>query len=362
MPFRNSNNNTRPRCNIVICAGVILCVGVHFVMYTIHKTETTWKAKQLWHEMKSSGLSTAPRRESMVVIEACENENTVVPARSRYAFVALLSDHFEEYALGAAKLGASLRMYRKDLDLILLELKTRPIPPHIVETHLTAWRRCIVPPIDGPHHHHHGQVYDDDDTPTTTNRFLQAVIYSKLHAWRLVEYDALVLLDLDIMALHDPSDIFDFSLQQMRAEGKQIGAVRDRPVAPCYPLMMSQARSRFNAGVLLIVPNQTMFTHLVASINTVAHDAGSEAEQAFMNQALKGQIYELSVIYNMFSVMPICEPKTWNHHKREIRFMHYTVGKPWTYSFQKYWKQPIDLLSCWFWGVAEYCALWDLVQ
>jgi glycogenin glucosyltransferase len=337
----------RGRCNILVCAGAVLLVGTLFVSYTIHTTESTWKARKLWGEMSGSSKALVAQRKEMVALEACENPNTLVVAHSPFAFVALLSDHFEEYAVGARKLAASLRMHNKGVDLILLELKTRPIPPPIIEAHLSLWKRCVVPPIDGPKINH-------------KNRFFQAWTYSKLHAWRLTEYEAVVVLDLDMLALRDPSDLFDYSLKQMRAEGKQIGAVRDRPMIPCFPPVMAQTRSVFNAGMLLLIPNQTTFAHLVRSIATVRHDP-VEAEQAFMNQVFKHQFYELSVIYNSFSIMPLCEPSTWNYHKNEMRLLHYTVGKPWTYSVRRYWHSPVDLLSCWFWGVAEYCALWHMM-
>ena len=316
-----------PRCSIsVTCLSMmLLCFGTAYVAFMVHMTEVKWGAHMLLTDFKmqhqqeyekstfiigppAAASSLLPKKRvgkttsSIVAIDACLNKNLVI-AETSFAFVSMLSDHFDEYGLAAAKLGASLRQHSR-LDLILLEVEGRPIPPAVVETHLAGtWKICTVSEIGGPQH-----VAKD------ANRFLQASIYSKLNAWQLTEYEAVVLLDLDILAWRNPSDLFTVHLQAMRFAGKRVGAVRDRPLedGTCsYALGMKKAVSEFNAGVLLFQPEWLTFQEMKESIHLLPHRSEVDAEQSFFNEFFKNRFYELPIVYNAFTVLKLCEPATW---------------------------------------------------
>ena len=269
-----------------------------------------------------------------------------VSTSTEFAFVAMLSCNFYLYGLGAAKLGHTLRSY-SNIDLIILELYTRPIPGDIrILLYQSGWKICKVPIINGP-----------NNVAVETNRFLLASVYSKFHAWQLIEYTAVVLMDLDTLAVNDPSDLFTTQLPLMIHANKSVGAVRDHPMIRCYG---TTAWNIFNAGMLLIKPNINTYNSLVDSIDKLPHNSASDAEQALINVLLKDSIYELPFVYNVLTISKICEPELWMEHEKNFRIVHFTTTKPWGYSMQ--WTNPEDPFACWFWNVEEYCLLWDIIN
>lgn len=275
-------------------------------------------------------------------ISACSS----VTATTEFAYVAMLSTHLKEYGLSAIKLGHTLRRH-SNLDLLLLELYGKPIPARTLESLVSAgWKVCNVQPINGPH-----------NVPKNANRFLQASVYSKFHAWNLIEYKAVALIDTDILALRDPSELFTTILPRMTAENKSLGAVREHPLKPCYG---QGAWNTFNAGVLLIVPDNGKFVRLVNSINLFPHNSAFDAEQALVNNIFKNRIFELPVTYNALTLIKACEPDVWYTHHHNFKLVHFTVTKPWTYAMK--WSTLQDPFVCWFWQVEEYCMLWDIID
>lgn len=269
-----------------------------------------------------------------------------VTANTDFAYVAMLSTHFSEYGQSAIKLGHTLKRH-SNIDLILLELHGKPIPFETRTTLVLAgWKICGVQPINGPR-----------ALPKNTNRFLQASVYSKFHAWNLVEYKAVAILDTDILALQDPSELFTVHLPKMASENKSIGAVREHPLKPCYG---KGAWNTYNAGVLLVVPDTKQFARLVNSIDTLPHDSAFDAEQALINKFFKHSVFELPVIYNALTLIKACEPDVWYNHHHHFKLVHYTVTKPWTYAVK--WKTLQDPFVCWFWQVEELCMLWGMID
>ena len=182
-------------------------------------------------------------------------------------------------------------------------------------------------------------------------------MYSKFHAWNLVEYKAVALIDLDILALRDPSDLFTIYTPKMISENKSIGAVREHPLKPCYG---NGAWNTYNAGMLLIIPNEKRFVKLVNNINIFPHDSAFDAEQALINNMFKHSMFELPVIYNALTLIKACEPDVWYNHHHNFKLIHFTVTKPWTYAMK--WSQLHDPFMCWFWQVEEFCMLWDMID
>lgn len=190
----------------------------------------------------------------------CENE---VFAETRFAFVSMLSGHLRLYAISAIKLGTSIRRW-SGLDLVMMEIKERPLGPEI-RSHLLAagWKICTVPAIDSP--------------PTQEkNPYLEALMYSKLNAWGLVQYEAIVAIDSDMLVVGDPTPLFEYHLPRMLAANRTIGAARDRPRGRCS--LVSWSTAPFNAGLLLVRPSANTLAQLRRAVLDVPHDVGS-AEQ-----------------------------------------------------------------------------------
>ena len=194
-------------------------------------------------------------------LSLCENE---VFAETNFSFVSMLSGNMKLYAISAIKLGVSIRRWSNQ-DMIMMEIRERPLSSEI-RSHLQAvgWKICVVPAIASP--------------PTTdTNPYLDALMYSKLNAWGLDQYTAIVVIDSDMLVVGDPSPLFDHHLPHMLAENRTLGAARDSPRAPCA--MVSWKAAPFNAGLLLIQPAAATLRRLRRAVQLVPHDLAS-AEQA----------------------------------------------------------------------------------
>jgi hypothetical protein len=318
---------------------LVLCVTIFFI--NLHHTLVAKKAKTLLANIRY-GSSMVEFDTHARSISICSG----VTANTDFAFVSMLSSHFREYGLSATKLGHTLRRH-SNLDLIIFELNTNPIPANTKDLlKRSGWSICTIQPI-----------HDPKAVPKNTNRFLQASVYSKFHAWNLIEYKAIALIDLDMLAVQNPSDLFTSHLPKMLSENKTLGAVREHPLINCYG---KGATNTYNAGMLLIVPNQKRFVRMVNNINMFPHDSAFDAEQALINGMFKHTMYELPVSYNALTLIKTCEPELWYSHHHNFKMIHYTVTKPWTYAIK--WENMQDPFMCWFWKVEEYCLLWDLID
>ena len=268
-------------------------------------------------------------------IGACKN-NT---ALTQFAFTAFLSlaTPAQNYIDGAVVLARSIRRVT-NLDMVLLVLGDLSNETAVLARE--GWTLCPIAPIDGPV----GAVH---------NRFADAGIYSKLTAWNLTEYSAVLMLDLDMMVLSDPTDVFTDVLPRMIAENKDLGAAMDRPAADNYPHVITGAFTNwchpmvdsyvFNAGSLLIVPSTRRFQALVRGISATRHDT-NWAEQSYLNAFYGSAAFKLPFAYNGNAVSIVCEPGLW----RSAKIVHFTIEKPW------YGHRTVDVH-----GIRPYRMLWE---
>ena len=311
---------------------------------TVHRVIVAKRALMLLSAIQFTQPQTVfPPRAVRTPLSLCPE----AAASTEFAFVAMLSSDFELYGIAAAKLGHTLR-HHSNLDMIMLELNTKPIPRDTrVLLHRAGWTTCRVSIIRGPSH-----LADD------ASRFLRASVYTKLHAWQLVEYSAVAMIDVDMLATKDPSDIFTTELPHMLAANKSLGAVHDHPLHKCNT--MGPYPSSFSAGMMLIKPGTDTYTRLVNSIDRLQHNSEIDAEQALINTFFTNAIFELPFRYNANTVVRVCEPALWLEHKNEFRLVHYTISKPWTHSTR--WTTFEDPFICWFWRVEDYCVLWNMID
>jgi lipopolysaccharide biosynthesis glycosyltransferase len=260
-------------------------------------------------------------------------------ARTEFAFTAFLSPisgTVQNYVNGAVVLARSIRRVT-NLDMILLVWGN--ISNEIVLTH-EGWTLCFTTPIAGP-------------IDAVHNRYLEADVYTKLVAWNLTEYSAILMLDLDMMVLSDPTDVFTDVLPRMLAENKEFGAATDRPTADNYPHMITGAFTQwcrpavdfhtFNAGSMLIVPSTHQFQVLVHGINTIQHNT-HWAEQSYLNVVFGSSTFELPFAYNGQAISIVCEPMLWFNAK----IVHFVTEKPW------HEHSTIDVT-----GIRPYRTLWE---
>ena len=243
------------------CSMLLLLTGGVYVAYTIRMTEAVWVARKLWQDFKSQ--TPTPRQSSqrpdMIAIETCQGIG-VTTAQTRFAFAAVLTDE-PHSALAAQKLGVSLRQHSQ-LDMILL------LSAPNNDSRLDSWKPCVG------------------------------------DAWKLPNYyEAVLLLDLDILAMRDPSDIFTYKFESCR-----LAAVSGEK------------------GVLLMLP-------------------GAKQDD---------DICELPRSYNSPAVASAFGLRGALHPS--IKLLHFADSQPW---LQPHWSRPREMQTCW--GIEALCTLWWLM-
>lgn len=287
------------------------------------------------------------------------NKHKHVHATTRFAIVSMLtSDRSQLYTLSAIKLAKSLRWWfsPEKMDLVMLVTDGFGISTdtdsifllNVMGLENAGWNIiCKVPVIENP-------------KAGNLNRFHESKIYSKFNAWALTEYDAVLFLDSDTLAIRNPESLFTVHLPAMKSSGMMLGAVTDTPE--------SWSQGRFNAGVFMLVPTLTnqswTFPKIVESIASVPHEL-YWAEQGLLNVLYKDKFQVLPFIYNSNVACKLNEPDVWNQHSSGMTIVHYTVAKGWM-SLSHLSLSSLDhdswkCFGCWYHDVEELCKLWDSI-
>lgn len=290
-----------------------------------------------WHRVNG----TAP-------LSYCLPDSVEAIVRTRFAIVSLLSvDDGSMYMESALKLARSVRMWFKpaQMDMVLMVVHGFGFSMQ-VESGLrfdqmllrqAGWTSiCSVPSIQHP-------------DQRVSSRFHDARLYSKLNLWGLVQYEALLYVDLDTLVVREPTRLFTVFVPRMQVLGLELAAVQDRP---------ESLAEQFNAGVLLVRPS-TPVAKMIHSIATVDHEQ-LWAEQGLLNVLFRDRYTRLPFIYNANLASKMSEPELWNKHRGQITIVHYTVAKGW--QSVRELGRTVDLTSslrCWEFDVDDFCQLWD---
>ena len=140
-------------------------------------------------------------------------------------------------------------------------------------------------------------------------------VYTKLRVWTLTDLDKVVYMDADTLVLSNVDDLFD------------------RPGLAAAPDFFLP--DHFNAGVLVVEPNQATFDRMMTALPvTHSYDGG---DQGFLNTFLgdwweSGAEHRLPAGYNfhnfIYEFMLRNEP-LWRAVGSQVKIVHYTLHKPW---------------------------------
>ena len=134
-----------------------------------------------------------------------------------------------------------------------------------------------------------------------------------------MQYQAVLYIDLDTLIVRPFSGVFREHLPAMVAKGLTLGMGSNS-----FPY-----RRDFNAGVILLLPDQGEFVSLVAGKGSIPHDV-ELAKQAYLNlnPYFARRIYRLPFAYNSMVSMRPAVPTPWRDSEAII--IHYTCQcKPW---------------------------------
>lgn len=233
----------------------------------------------------------------------------------------MLTDDFENYALGALSI---IRTLREDgiLDKVpgvrtaILEIMERPIPSAVWRIlHAEGWQKKLTV----------SRIQPRNSGKEAYARFKDQ--FSKLHLWNYSEYSWIFHMDSDIFILRSMRPLLNLVLAPA-AEHHNFYAVEDLPFYP----------GAFIMGLFALKPNRTEFQRFLHILHHTQTPFAEEwMEQGFLNMLYEGQWGKLP---NTFAT----HLGLWQHPSsnktaqawdaafaREIQAIHFTMVKPWTW-------------------------------
>jgi hypothetical protein len=287
-----------------------------------------------------------------------------VQSRSNFAVVSMLTvakngKRFHHFQASAAKLMVSIKTWSPGLHVDSILIVAIPLHERdSVDVPLltgAGWTICFVDPIPSP-------------PVQKSNRFLDSSMFSRFMIWKLVEYQAVLSMDTDMIVARDLSPLFSEFYRAIIKQGKQLAAVPDFPL-PCPKTADLWLEPTFNGGLLLLTPGMELFKHLNHSIYTLDYDP-EWAEQGLLNAFYPhGQYVELPAMYNAYTVKKFCSSTRWKAEEDDMAVIHYTAVKGWGLEIVNFGviydmitrHNEFNAWGCFMWNVVEYCCIWESI-
>jgi alpha-N-acetylglucosamine transferase len=192
---------------------------------------------------------------------------TIFTVNNRTVRLAVVSAIYnDDYIKAVEVLGYSLRRINIQADLILLFISNRLNQSTLDRCRKAGWYLWSVERIDPPRF---AIVYP---------RFRDQ--YTKLQIWSMIGYDRILYLDADTLVIRDINELLTETFFENNHDGL-LGAVED--------VWQGQIGPNFNAGVLLIRPNETIFNDMLIKMHNMPAYGSYWAEQGFLNWYFKGR-------------------------------------------------------------------------
>lgn len=210
-------------------------------------------------------------------------------AFGKHAVVTLLTSS-DDYVFGAMALATSLRrVSREPMPFALVAMVTADVDESVRDKlRDVGFSVRVVAPISNP--------------SDLNGRF--ANTFTKLNAWRLVQFSRVVFIDADAIALR-PIDAL-FRAQPLAA------------VADCCDF--------FNSGVLVLQPSEATFRDMLAKIALPQFASYDGGDQGFLNAYFGAQWTRLPYGWNAQLPDYVDLPSAWN--LSAIAIVHYERYKP----------------------------------
>ncbi|OAD56049.1 Glycogenin-1 [Eufriesea mexicana] len=223
----------------------------------------------------------------------------------RYAWVTLATN--DAYSLGALVLAHSLRRVNTKYELAILT-----VSPGVSQSMRDRLSRVfsVVMEVD---------IFDSKDEANLAllARPELGVTFTKLHCWRLTQYEKCVFLDADTLVIKNCDELF---------EREELSAAPDVGWPDC-----------FNSGVFVYKPSLQTFTNLTAmAADKGSFDGGDQGllNMYFSDWARKDISKHLPFIYNMCSTATYSYLPAFKQFGDDVRIIHFIGStKPWLQYF-----------------------------
>lgn len=221
-------------------------------------------------------------------------------APPRLAYVSGLWGASAGYALGALVLGCSLRRRGTPPEIDLVLLHTDDVPQSTLALLAEVW---ILKPVDYVAAH-------PDLFACKGTRF--DAVFTKLHVFGLVEYDKVVMLDLDLAIMRCPDVLFELPAPAAlhrtlygndhgaRIDGRNFFAPGriDDPDSQVYEWGQCGG---INAGVMVLAPSARRHRQVLHEVSTMIHPEripGNGPEQDYLSRLFAPDWTHIGVAYN----------------------------------------------------------------
>ena len=257
------------------------------------KSEAALDSRQNLEQEVTPAPTLWPAEES----EACGATATASTSQPRYAYGATLWGSNPGFALGALVLGAALRRSGTKHDLVLMH--TDDVPESARAMLSNVWKLKLVDLIKA----------DNGLFSCPGTRFTH--VFTKLHVLGLLEYEKVLLLDLDIAVLRCPDELFELNAPAAmhrivagaphgaRIDGRCFFAGEDlEPGSDVYEWGQG---SGINAGVMLLQPDAKLHARVLKEVQMPFHPEripGNGPEQDYLSRLYAPYWTNISVAYN----------------------------------------------------------------
>ncbi len=229
-----------------------------------------------------------------------------------YAYVTLVTN--PDYAKGAVALVRSLKRTDTTADIVVMH--TGGAPAEALAP-LAALGAKLTPvdllPTSAAFNHRHGRAGLHGAAPFTKGGkpVFHAPLdnFAKLRLWLMTEYDRVVFLDADVLALKNIDRLFDYP---------------EFSAAPNVYESLGDFH-RLNSGVFVATPSEATFAVMLDMLDRP--DAfWRRTDQTFL-ETFFPDWHGLPVFFNMLQYVWINLPELWDW--KSIAVLHYQYEKPW---------------------------------
>ncbi|KAM7344413.1 uncharacterized protein ACRADG_011151 [Cochliomyia hominivorax] len=244
---------------------------------------------------------------------------------SKFAWVTLTTN--DTYSLGALVLAHSLRRAGTQHQLAVM------VTPGVSESMREKLKDVynVVQEVN---------VMDSQDAANLAllARPELGVTFTKLHCWRLVQFEKCVFLDSDTLVLQNCDELF---------EREELSAAPDVSWPDC-----------FNSGVFVYKPSQETFDKIVEfALKNGSFDGGDQGllNEYFADWATSDIKKRLPFLYNVTAYATYCYLPAFKQFRDKIKILHFAGKlKPWLIHFNSQSKTPTV--------PSEYAHASDVIQ
>ena len=223
------------------------------------------------------------------------------------------------YVQGAQVLAASLRSFDESRDVVALVTGHSPDMLALTVALSSVFDRVLpVALVSNPNVLHRVQAllrlpFDDleqwrADYPDA----YQLHLYTKLRVWQLEEYERVLYVDADCMAVRSLQELFDYE-----------------PLAAAPDTLPPDS---FNSGLMLLQPSRAVWREMKGNFSLLpSHNGG---DQGFLNRFFpdwyaQGNRSRLPYAFNAQTKMLSSFKPGWWWRQPDLRLLHFSPDKPW---------------------------------